>query len=262
MSQLKLGVILRARLENERQIPIHPAHFERIPESVWDNLYFENGYGDSPLAAGLRLAIIPIAIGVVAPISGLLFDRFGSRLPTLTGMLTCAASLVLLYFALDGTRADLLGVMIALGIFGVGQGLFTAANNTAIMAAAPEDLSGEAGGLLNHALEQARERARRMASAAPTASHVLLALLSQRDSAAHRVLKRCGVDLGKLRVAAMNAAELGLIARRRVAERTWESPQPVRAAAPQRRGLCHHGASGSGLHCCADAVPVGSAYSG
>jgi hypothetical protein len=39
--------------------------------------------------------------------------------------------------------------MIALGIFGVGQGLFTAANNTAIMAAAPQDLSGEAGGLLN-----------------------------------------------------------------------------------------------------------------
>ncbi|MEE8100044.1 MAG: MFS transporter, partial [Hyphomicrobium sp.] len=53
---------------------------------------FENGYHDTPLQAGLRLAIIPIAISLVAPISGLLFDRFGPRLPTLTGMLTCAAA--------------------------------------------------------------------------------------------------------------------------------------------------------------------------
>lgn len=110
---------------------------------------FENGYHDTPLQAGLRLAIIPIAISLVAPMSGLLFDRFGSRLPTLTGMLTCAASLIVLFFALGDARADLLGVMIALGIFGVGQGLFTAANNTAIMATAPADLTGEAGGLLN-----------------------------------------------------------------------------------------------------------------
>ena len=110
---------------------------------------FENGYHDTPLQAGLRLAIIPIAISLVAPISGLLFDRFGPRLPTLTGMLICAAALIVLFFTLGEARADLLGVMIALGIFGVGQGLFTAANNTAIMAAAPADLTGEAGGLLN-----------------------------------------------------------------------------------------------------------------
>ncbi len=110
---------------------------------------FENGYHDTPLQAGLRLAIIPIAISLVAPISGLLFDRFGPRLPTLTGMLTCAAALIVLFFTLGEARAGLLGVMIALGIFGVGQGLFTAANNTAIMAAAPADLTGEAGGLLN-----------------------------------------------------------------------------------------------------------------
>ena len=110
---------------------------------------FENGYGDTPLQAGLRLAIIPIAISLVAPMSGLLFDRFGPRLPTLTGTIICAAALIVLYLVLGNTRSDLLGVMIALAIFGVGQGLFTAANNTAIMTAAPENLAGEAGGLLN-----------------------------------------------------------------------------------------------------------------
>ncbi len=110
---------------------------------------FERAYLDDPLAAGLRLAIIPIAISLLAPLSGILYDRLGPRVPTLSGMVVCTGALALLYGALAETHDGLLAVMIALGIFGVGQGLFTAANNTAIMAAAPEDLSGEAGGLLN-----------------------------------------------------------------------------------------------------------------
>jgi len=110
---------------------------------------FERAYLDDPLAAGLRLAIIPIAISLLAPVSGILYDRVGPRVPTLSGMIVCIAALALLYFVLGDTRRDLLYVMIALGIFGIGQGLFTAANNTAIMAAAPADLSGEAGGILN-----------------------------------------------------------------------------------------------------------------
>lgn len=39
--------------------------------------------------------------------------------------------------------------MLALAVFGVGQGLFISPNNSAIMAAAPAQLTGEAGGLLN-----------------------------------------------------------------------------------------------------------------
>ena len=110
---------------------------------------FERAYLDQPLAAGLRLSIIPIAISLLAPVSGALYDRFGPRLPTLSGMAICAAALVLLVLVLGEGPHDLLYVMIALGIFGVGQGLFTAANNSAIMALAPADLTGEAGGLLN-----------------------------------------------------------------------------------------------------------------
>jgi hypothetical protein len=39
--------------------------------------------------------------------------------------------------------------MLALALFGIGQGLFISPNNSAIMAAAPASLTGEAGGLLN-----------------------------------------------------------------------------------------------------------------
>jgi EmrB/QacA subfamily drug resistance transporter len=110
---------------------------------------FERAYLDDPLAAGLRLAIIPIAISLLAPVSGILYDRLGPRVPTLLGMLVCLVGLGLLYWAMGADTHALLYVMVALGVFGIGQGLFTAANNTSIMAAAPPELTGEAGGLLN-----------------------------------------------------------------------------------------------------------------
>src|SRR5262249_39867846 len=40
-------------------------------------------------------------------------------------------------------------VMLALAVFGIGQGLFISPNNSAVVAAAPASLTGEAGGLLN-----------------------------------------------------------------------------------------------------------------
>ncbi len=46
---------------------------------------FERAYLDDPLAAGLRLSIIPIAISLLAPVSGILYDRLGPRVPTLVG---------------------------------------------------------------------------------------------------------------------------------------------------------------------------------
>jgi hypothetical protein len=64
-------------------------------------------------------------------------------------MLICVIALILLFAVMDGTPASLSLVMVALAIFGVGQGLFISPNNSAIMAAAPVSLTGEAGGLLN-----------------------------------------------------------------------------------------------------------------
>jgi EmrB/QacA subfamily drug resistance transporter len=104
-------------------------------------------YGDSTLVAGLRLTIVPAMLGVIAPVGGALSDRFGSRIVAVSGMAVCVAALALLYAAMDGAHIDL--VMLALGLFGIGQGLFISPNNSAIMAAAPASLTGEAGALLN-----------------------------------------------------------------------------------------------------------------
>ncbi len=110
---------------------------------------FVRVYGDTALAAGLRLSIVPVTLGVIAPVGGALSDWLGSRIVTVSGMLVCVAGLGLLFTVLDGTPANLSLVMLALAVFGLGQGLFISPNNSALMAAAPARLTGEAGGLLN-----------------------------------------------------------------------------------------------------------------
>src|SRR5215467_1754685 len=107
------------------------------------------GYHHSPLGAGVRLAIIPVALGIVAPFSGALHERLGVRTVLLSGMAVCMAALICLSVALTGTSNSVHSVMIWLAVFGAGLGMFIAPNNSATLSAAPSDRSGEAGGLLN-----------------------------------------------------------------------------------------------------------------
>jgi len=109
----------------------------------------EHGYGDSPQAAGFRLAAIPIALGLVAPLSGALSDRFGARLLSVGGMCLCLLALVILAFAeTDPTLSRPISTA-AFVLFGLGLGVFIAPNNHATIQAAPANLSGEAGSMLN-----------------------------------------------------------------------------------------------------------------
>ncbi len=45
MNPLSLGVIARSRKENERRLPLHPAHLGRIPDELRGSIYLEHGYG-------------------------------------------------------------------------------------------------------------------------------------------------------------------------------------------------------------------------
>jgi EmrB/QacA subfamily drug resistance transporter len=106
-------------------------------------------YQESALSAGLRLSLVPVMLGLFAPIGGILYDRFGARTATASGMAICVGALALLYVFLDGNASRLSMVMVGLALFGVGQGLFVSPNTSAIMATAPDELTGEAGSLLN-----------------------------------------------------------------------------------------------------------------
>lgn len=72
----------------------------------------------------------------------------------------------------------------------------------------------EGEGALTRAMNAAREMAQRGSATEVSALHVLLALLADRGLAAHRTLGQTGVDLGRLRAAAMQVA-LGVVAARR-----------------------------------------------
>nr|MCW2728974.1 Alanine dehydrogenase [Aeromicrobium sp.] len=62
MSLLDLGVIARTAKENERRLPIHPRHLERLTDEVRPHVFLEEGYGETfgvgddelrPLVGGL-----------------------------------------------------------------------------------------------------------------------------------------------------------------------------------------------------------------
>jgi EmrB/QacA subfamily drug resistance transporter len=106
------------------------------------------GYHDAPLTAGLRLTIVPVALGLVAPFSGSLSQRW-PRLVMLGGMGLCFAAAVGLSQVLTGDRGSEPAMMTALAVYGAGLGLFIAPNNSATLSAAPAEHAGQAGGQLN-----------------------------------------------------------------------------------------------------------------
>jgi ATP-dependent Clp protease ATP-binding subunit ClpC len=87
---------------------------------------------------------------------------------------------------------------------------------------------------LRRAVERAREIGARMGAAEPVGVHVLLALMSERKSAGHRALDQCGVDVNRLRVAAINVG-LGLVGRRRIVTRHDEAESGRTATSLVRR---------------------------
>ena len=108
-----------------------------------------SGYQDSPTAAGLKLAIIPISIGIVAPSAGGLADWMGTRLLSVAGMAMCFVALLALTAIVMEPTPNLWIGFFGLIAFGIGLGVFIAPNNHATINAAPANLAGVAGAMLN-----------------------------------------------------------------------------------------------------------------
>lgn len=109
--------------------------------------YLERVKGYGTTLTGLLLTPLLLAMAVSAPLSGRISDKYGSRIMTTAGMLVSAAGcLWLLYLGGSARITGVVGTMIFLGI---GMGLFSTSNNSAIMGAAPGEKLGMAGGLLN-----------------------------------------------------------------------------------------------------------------
>jgi len=109
--------------------------------------YLQNVLGFDPQKTGLLLIVAPLAIAVVAPLSGVLSDRMGSRLITTIGLVICALGFVLLIGINESTSA--LEYILRYLPIGIGMGIFQSPNNSAVMGSAPRERLGVASGLLS-----------------------------------------------------------------------------------------------------------------
>jgi EmrB/QacA subfamily drug resistance transporter len=107
------------------------------------------GFQDDSRIAGLKLAIIPIAIGLVASLSIVLSKRWGARMVGIAGLAFVVASLLSLTLIALSPIGSLATGLSALAVFGVGLGLFMVPNNHATIEAAPPHLAGPAAAQIN-----------------------------------------------------------------------------------------------------------------
>jgi EmrB/QacA subfamily drug resistance transporter len=108
--------------------------------------YLILGRGLTPGQAGLILTAQPLVMAVVAPLSGALSDRIGSRLLSTLGMAILALGLYLL--ARLGVSSPYWQVAASLAVAGLGTGIFISPNTSALMGAAPPGRQGIASGIL------------------------------------------------------------------------------------------------------------------
>ncbi len=100
----------------------------------------------SPSRAGLILMAVPLVMMTVTGPSGILSDKVGVRLPATLGMTLMATGI----FLLSGIELSYSAGRIAacLAVVGMGVGMFTAPNNSAIMGSVPRNRQGVTGALL------------------------------------------------------------------------------------------------------------------
>jgi EmrB/QacA subfamily drug resistance transporter len=108
--------------------------------------YLIQGRGMGAGQAGMILTAQPLVMAIAAPISGILSDRIGSRLPGTLGMAVLAFGLWLL--SRLGATAPTSAILAALGVAGLGTGIFVSPNSSALMGSVPRDRQGIAGSVL------------------------------------------------------------------------------------------------------------------
>jgi MFS family permease len=110
------------------------------------SLYLQNVRGFSPQSAGLLLVAQPIVQAVVSPFAGRFSDRVEPRLVASTGMGVIVVGLAALGLLDAGTPLHWVGL--ALAALGVGFGLFSSPNTSAVMGSVERQRYGVASATL------------------------------------------------------------------------------------------------------------------
>jgi DHA2 family multidrug resistance protein-like MFS transporter len=108
--------------------------------------FFQTVMGRSQVQTGLLITAWPLAVGVAAPISGRLADRYPTGLLSGCGLAVLAAGLMLL--ATLPAAAPTEAIVWRMAVCGLGFGFFQPPNNRTMLGSAPRARAGAAGGTL------------------------------------------------------------------------------------------------------------------
>lgn len=108
--------------------------------------YLQNMRGFDTKQVGLMMALIPVFLGVAAPLAGSASDKYGTRRIASIGLMV----VIFGYWVMSGFDLTTTLLVFALGTvpIGIGMGIFQSPNNSAVMGAAPPERLGVASGLL------------------------------------------------------------------------------------------------------------------
>ncbi len=100
----------------------------------------------SPYTTGIVLTAAPLSMMFLAPISGIISDKFGSRPLSFIGALICA----LAFYTMTQLQfySSEIDVFLRLALLGVGAAIFQSPTNRAIMSKIPNGQAGVASGIL------------------------------------------------------------------------------------------------------------------
>lgn len=98
------------------------------------------------LSAGLLILPYSVTLSFVAPVSGRLSGKYGSRYLTLAGPIVYI--IALLMFTTFDKSTHLWEIVVASGVMGIGNGLFQSPSNNAIMTSVKKNELGIASGIL------------------------------------------------------------------------------------------------------------------
>ncbi len=96
--------------------------------------------------AGMVLTASPIVMMLMAPVSGAMSDKFGSRRPVFIGSIICMVALLSL--AQLTTTSTIFDVFWRLALLGLGTALFQSPANKTLMLALPHEKVGMASGII------------------------------------------------------------------------------------------------------------------
>jgi len=118
-------------------------------QGIWLPLHGYS-YESTPLWAGIYMLPITIGFLIAGPISGALSDRFGSRAFATVGLVLVALTFIGLL--LIPVNFEYWQFALLTGLNGIGSGLFSSPNRTAIMNSVPPNERGAASGMAGVAL--------------------------------------------------------------------------------------------------------------